>query len=90
MKSRRLHPEFLRFFLASDLARKQIEMGLSGESPSIKNISQSVITELRIAVPPIEEQQEIIRAIKERVVELDTLTAEAQRPSPCSKNAAPR
>jgi len=74
-----LSPGFLCYFLTSDLARKQIELGASGASPSMKNISQSVITELRIGKPSVEEQREITRGITERVAELNTLTAEAQR-----------
>ncbi len=79
MESGRLLPDFLCFFLTSDLARKQIELEATGASPSMKNISQSAVIELRVGVPSVEEQQEIVRDIKDRTAELDTLTAEAQR-----------
>ena len=36
-------------------------------------------TWVRVGVPSIEEQQEIVRGINDRTAELDTLTAEAQR-----------
>jgi len=74
-----LLPEFLCFFLISDLARQQIKLQATGASPSMKNISQSAITMLRIGVPSVDEQQKIVHYINEQSAKNDALTAEAQR-----------
>lgn len=71
--------EFLCFFLNSDVARSQIELGAGGASQSMLNISQDVITGMIFPVPTIEEQEAIISRTKAAVQELDTLTTEATR-----------
>ena len=43
------------------------------------NIGQSVILELEIAVPAIEEQHAIVATLARETSKLDSLTAEAQR-----------
>lgn len=53
-------PEFSVLLLRSDAARRQIELGASGASSSMQNISQDVIRELLVALPPIAEQMEIV------------------------------
>lgn len=60
-----LHPdwvtaEFSVLLLRSDAARRQIELGASGASSSMQNISQDVIRELFVALPPLDEQVEIV------------------------------
>jgi type I restriction enzyme S subunit len=51
--------EFSVLLLRSDAVRRQIELGASGASSSMQNISQDVIRELLVALPPLEEQVEI-------------------------------
>ncbi|MEG1926715.1 MAG: restriction endonuclease subunit S, partial [Ruthenibacterium sp.] len=52
--------EFTVLLLRSDVSRRQIELGASGASSSMQNISQDVIRELLVAFPPLNEQQEIV------------------------------
>lgn len=53
-------PEFAVLTLRSDVSRRQIELGASGASSSMQNISQDVIRELLVALPPISEQLDIV------------------------------
>ena len=78
MNSNRLLPEFLCFFLSCEFARKPIELGATGASPSMKNIAQSVITELWFATPGVEEQRGIIGAIDRRRSKLNDLMMKAE------------
>lgn len=52
--------EFTVLLLRSDVSRRQIELGASGASSSMQNISQDVIRELLVAFPPLNEQREIV------------------------------
>lgn len=53
-------PEFAVLVLRSDLSRRQIELGASGASSSMQNISQDVVRDLVVAFPPLEEQRAIV------------------------------
>ena len=57
--------EFSVLLLRSDASRRQIERGASGASSSMQNISQDVIRELLVALPPIAEQAEIVKKAKQ-------------------------
>ena len=72
-------PDFLCFFLSSDAARSQIELGAGGASQSMLNISQDVLTGMAFPIPVIKEQEAIVTHIKAAVRKLDTLTTEATR-----------
>jgi len=54
-------PEFSVLLLRADTARRQIELGASGASSSMQNISQDVIRELVVAMPPLAEQSKIVQ-----------------------------
>ncbi|MCP4693888.1 MAG: restriction endonuclease subunit S, partial [Desulfobacterales bacterium] len=49
--------------LQTQRARGQIEVGANGASPSMKNIGQSVIKNLKAGVPPLDEQNKILNFI---------------------------
>lgn len=53
-------PEFAVLVLRSETSRRQIELGASGASSSMQNISQDVLRELVAAFPPLDEQYEIV------------------------------
>lgn len=53
-------PEFAALALRANPARRQIELGASGASSSMQNISQDVIRELVVAFPPIAEQKALV------------------------------
>jgi type I restriction enzyme, S subunit len=56
-------PEYFIFLLQTRIARKQIEIGANGASPSMQNIGQDVIKNLYTAIPPIDEQEEVLKII---------------------------
>jgi type I restriction enzyme S subunit len=53
-------PDYAVLALRSDLSRRQLELGASGASSSMQNISQDVVRELLLAFPSLEEQQAIV------------------------------
>ena len=64
-KTLRLHPrldlvdpDFLVHALLSRVARAQIELGATGSTASMKNISQQTIRGIEIPLPPLVEQQQ--------------------------------
>ena len=72
-----LLPTFLCHVLNSKASREPIEIGATGASASMKNIAQSVILELWFAAPSIEEQSQVVTAIKERWDKTTALIDEA-------------
>jgi type I restriction enzyme S subunit len=79
LKPERASPMFLALYLGSGAARGPIELGATGASASMVNIGQSVILELDVAVPPIEEQRSIVASLGREATKLESLTAEAAR-----------
>ena len=69
---------YLCLYLASREARGQIELGASGASPSMQNISQSVLFELPIPLPQQEEQENIQNAIAFQCEQTNSLIAKAR------------
>lgn len=55
-------PEYAVLLLRSEASRRQIELGASGASSSMQNISQDVLRELVAAFPPLDEQHAIVVA----------------------------
>ena len=53
-------PEYAVLALRSDCSRRQIELGASGASSSMQNISQDVVRELLVAFPSLDEQRAIV------------------------------
>lgn len=53
-------PAFTVLALRAEASRRQIELGASGASASMQNISQDVLRELTVAFPPLEEQARIV------------------------------
>lgn len=72
-------PEFVCRYLATGVVRAQIELAATGASSSMLNIGQSAIMDLVMAVPPLEEQGEIVAYFELEFAKLDNLIAEAQR-----------
>jgi type I restriction enzyme S subunit len=70
-----LLPEYATYLLRSPIARRQIEQAASGASPSMKNISNSAVTDLVLPFPPVDEQRRIVQWISTEPVKLDALVA---------------
>ena len=67
---RRAKGDFMFWLLQQPLVRRQIEIHATGTSGSMKNISQPVIRSLKIALPPVLEQERIksrIQTIQEKM-----------------------
>ena len=79
MYGNRLYPEYLVFYLRSIAGRFEFERDATGASNSMQNISQEIVTNLWIPIPPIDEQNQIVDHIKANVLKLDNLTVAAKR-----------
>ena len=72
------HPDFLAGYLATEVARGTIEFAATGASASMVNISQGTILELRVALPPLAEQERIVSEVARVTAKIDALVAEAE------------
>jgi type I restriction enzyme, S subunit len=70
-------PEFLAAFLSIGGARSQIELRASGASSSMLNIGQSVILDMPVTLPSIEEQVQIVDFIRSERQRLEELQHES-------------
>lgn len=68
---------YLALYLATNEARGQLELGASGASHSMQNISQSVLMEMPIPLPEPNEQERIINAVAVQCSLIDRLQANA-------------
>lgn len=59
-----INPKWILYYLRSKVARKQIEENATGNQQSMKNISQEKIKNIFVLIPPIEEQNEIVRQVE--------------------------
>jgi type I restriction enzyme S subunit len=71
-------PTFISNVLATPRARAQIEVGATGASSSMLNISQSVILDMAIAVPPSDQIEEILGFCSEVSKSLSALIAKSE------------
>lgn len=78
-RSEVLEPKYLVLGLSTPQARSVIELAASGASSSMQNIAQGAILDLKLPVPPLNEQRQItgyVAAVKHTFDTLST-TAEA-------------
>ena len=73
----KISASYLALFLASNEARGQIELGASGASQSMQNISQPILMDLPIPLPHPEGQESIRNSIAIKCGQIDELTAKA-------------
>lgn len=71
-------PPFLAFYLSTPAVREQIELHATGASASMVNIGQSVILELPVAVPPLEERVTMLKFIDAETITLNALVQQAE------------
>lgn len=74
-----LLPEFLVHFLRTPSGRFDFERTASGASNSMQNISQDVVRNLWLPVPPQNEQHAIVERIARETVKLDAVRAATER-----------
>ncbi len=70
---------FLVYALRGQLSRAQIESSTNGASSSMQNIGQSVVKNLWVSMPPVEEQCRIVSAIAEKTDPLTTAITRTER-----------
>lgn len=73
LNAERVAPEFLALYLGSNAPRSQIELAASGASDSMQNISQSVVTDMPLPLPPVGEQKAILRLLGDTLKRSDEL-----------------
>jgi type I restriction enzyme, S subunit len=73
-----INPELIAFYLSLHFVRQQIELGTSGASDSMQNISQSVIKDLVVLVPPELEANRLVKEIKKRIKDFGTTLEKAE------------
>jgi type I restriction enzyme, S subunit len=66
---------WLRFALGSREVRSQMSAVATGTSDSMRNISQQKVKELRLRVPPPDEQPRIVAAIEQQLSLIESLRA---------------
>lgn len=67
----KVDPTYLTLALNSDPSRAQIEQEATGASSSMLNISQRLVRELWVPLPPLEEQQRIAEEVRRQLSILD-------------------
>jgi len=76
LSAERALPEFLAHYLGSSAPRGQIELAASGASDSMQNISQSVVMDMSLTLPPLSEQKVILQFLGDTLKISDELVAE--------------
>jgi type I restriction enzyme S subunit len=79
LKTEEAIPSHVAAYLSSRQARGQIELGATGASQSMQNISQDVIRNLSIPLPCVKEQQAIANFLDRETAKIDALVSEQQR-----------
>jgi type I restriction enzyme S subunit len=70
---RSLAAAYLVVALAADSVRYQLEIDASGASNSMQNISQETLRRLVLALPPVQEQVDILAAVERETTKIDAL-----------------
>lgn len=78
IQSNRLLPEYLVYYLRSVAGRFVFERDATGASGSMQNISQEILANLWITLPPVTEQYEIVNHIKDKHDHLGNLELAAK------------
>ncbi|MDD2712853.1 MAG: restriction endonuclease subunit S [Simplicispira sp.] len=71
-------PVFLALYLSTPRIRGQIELAATGASSSMLNIGQSTILELDVAVPPLDEQRQILNVVSDQIDNANALVVQAR------------
>lgn len=69
---------YINFFLKSKIGRGELESRASGNQLSMRNISQAKFKNIPVTLPPLEEQQEIVKRVEALFAQADALEAQYQ------------
>ncbi|BBZ78492.1 restriction modification system DNA specificity domain-containing protein [Mycolicibacterium anyangense] len=77
MKPGQMTAAFVRWFVVSDEFMHQVESMKTGST--IQHFGPSHLAQMRVALPPPEEQRRIVAYLDEQTAKIDTLVAETER-----------
>ncbi|BAZ48851.1 restriction modification system DNA specificity subunit [Nostoc sp. NIES-4103] len=73
-----VNKRFINFYLKSVYGRQEIESRATGNQLSMRNISQNAFREIIVALPPLEEQEEIVNQIEALFQIIDNIQQQYQ------------
>ena len=71
-------PDLLSLYLSIPSVREQIELGATGASHSMQNITQDTIKELHCLIPPLDEAQDLLNLITESISKFDETLSKSE------------
>jgi type I restriction enzyme S subunit len=71
--------EYFTLMMGSSAMRARIVRAISGAEGMANNITKAAIMAFPVVVPPLREQQEIVRVLSTRLTLLDTASERAER-----------
>lgn len=83
-KTFRLNPrwtvnaDFLELYLNSDGYRRQVLSAISGAEGLANNLPMSALKEMALALPPVDEQTQIVSVVREELLQLDGAITDAR------------
>ncbi|WP_255029235.1 restriction endonuclease subunit S [Rhodococcus sp. GA1] len=77
IKPGRMHKDFIRWFVVSGEFIDQVDSLKTGST--IQHFGPTHLAQMRVALPPIDEQRQIAAYLDEQTAKIDTLIAEAER-----------
>jgi type I restriction enzyme, S subunit len=75
LSSEDIYNRFFLYTLKSSYVRNQLEGEATGASDSMQNIGQAVVKDLKLVLPPIQQQQYIAAFLDAKTAEIDELIA---------------
>jgi type I restriction enzyme, S subunit len=77
IKPGRMHQDFIRWFVVSGEFIDQVDSLKTGST--IQHFGPTHLAQMRVALPPIDEQRRIAAYLDEQVAKIDTLIEETER-----------
>lgn len=74
-----IHPGFLAAAFGSVYLRHQIEQAISGAEGLANNLPQASLKSFTVALPPLDEQQQVAAFVQSEIAKLDALGAQAEQ-----------
>ena len=75
----RVDPHFLVYAIRQRTSRAQIESNTNGASDSMQNIGQSVVRNLLLAIPPVDEQRRVAAVVIDKAASIEVTISSTRR-----------